>query len=159
MQQEGVRECFSWDSYFKYGAWKFSLLSWIKELKEGGMWMSERRVSLVRGQEEVKRKCPEAVRCLGHPRKAMGAGIEWASEQDEESRPEGYQGPDCDLTLPKAGKDYPSPDFSGGPMVKNLPANAGDMGLIPCVDRSSMGKIPYVTGQLSSCTATSESVP
>ena len=38
--------------------------------------MSERRVSLVRGREEVQRKCPEAVRCLGLPRRALGAGIE-----------------------------------------------------------------------------------
>ena len=35
--REGVRERFSWDSYFKYGTWKVSLLSWIEELKEGGM--------------------------------------------------------------------------------------------------------------------------
>ena len=156
--REGVRERFSWDSYFKYGTWKVSLLSWIEELKEGGMWMSERRASQVRGQEEEQGKCPEAVRCLVHLRKARGAGVEWASEQDEERGPEGHQGPDCDLTLLKAGKDYPSPDFPGGPMVKNLPANAMDMGLIPCIDRSLMGKIPYVTGQLSSCTTATESV-
>ena len=29
----------------------------------------------------------------------------------------------------KEEKNYP--DFPGGPVVKNLPANAGDMGLIP----------------------------
>lgn len=39
--REGVRERFSWDSYFTYGTWKVSLLSWMEELKEGGMWMRE----------------------------------------------------------------------------------------------------------------------
>ena len=29
-------------------------------------------------------------------------------------------------------------DFPGGPVVKNLPANAGDMGLIPGPGRSHM---------------------
>ena len=29
-------------------------------------------------------------------------------------------------------------DFSGGPVVKNLPANAGDMGLIPSPGRFHM---------------------
>ena len=28
--------------------------------------------------------------------------------------------------------------FSGGPMVKNLPTNAGDTGLIPDAERSHM---------------------
>ena len=35
-------------------------------------------------------------------------------------------------------------DFSGGPVVKNLPSNAGDAGLIPGWGT----KIPYATGQL-----------
>ena len=30
----------------------------------------------MRGQEEEQCKCPEAVRCLVHLRKAMGAGVE-----------------------------------------------------------------------------------
>ena len=39
-------------------------------------------------------------------------------------------------------------DFPGGPVVKNLPSNAGDVGLIP-----GRGiKIPHATGQLSPCT-------
>ena len=29
------------------------------------------------------------------------------------------------------------PDFPGGPVVKNLPANAGDMGLMPGLERFS----------------------
>ena len=37
-------------------------------------------------------------------------------------------------------------DFPGGPMVKNLPSNAGDVGLIP----GQGTKIPHATGQLSS---------
>ena len=36
-------------------------------------------------------------------------------------------------------------------MVKNLPANAGDMGSIP-----SPGKIPHATEQLSPCATTTE---
>ena len=36
-------------------------------------------------------------------------------------------------------------DFSGGPMVKNLPCNAGDMGSIPGWGT----KIPHPEGQLS----------
>ena len=35
-------------------------------------------------------------------------------------------------------------------LVKNLPANAGDMGLIP------PGKIPHTTRQLSPCATTTE---
>ena len=39
-------------------------------------------------------------------------------------------------------------DLPGGPVVKNLPTNAGDSGLIP-----SLGtKIPHATGKLSSHT-------
>ena len=35
--------------------------------------------------------------------------------------------------------------FPGGPVVKNLPANVGDMGLIP----GPGTEIPYAAGQLS----------
>ena len=35
--------------------------------------------------------------------------------------------------------------FPGGPMVKNLPATAGNVGLIPCQGT----KIPRASGQLS----------
>ena len=43
-------------------------------------------------------------------------------------------------------------DFPGGPVVKNPPSNAGDMGLIP----GQGTKIPHALGQLSPCTATRE---
>ena len=43
-------------------------------------------------------------------------------------------------------------NFSGGPVVKNQPANAGDTGLIPA------GKIPHGAGQLSLWAATVEDV-
>ena len=43
--------------------------------------------------------------------------------------------------------------FPGGPVVKNLPFNAGYVGLIPCWRT----KIPHATGQLSQHTATKES--
>ena len=36
-------------------------------------------------------------------------------------------------------------DFPGGPVVKNLPCNAGDVGLIP----GQGTEIPYATEQLS----------
>ena len=39
---------------------------------------------------------------------------------------------------------------SGGPVVKNLPSNAGDVGSIP--DQGT--KIPHALGQLSPLTAT-----
>ena len=42
-------------------------------------------------------------------------------------------------------KNYVSRDFPGGPVVKNLPSIAGDMGLIP--DRGT--KIPHAMGQQS----------
>ena len=38
-------------------------------------------------------------------------------------------------------------DFSSGPVVKNLPSNAGDVGLIPV--RGT--KIPQAMGKLSPC--------
>ena len=41
-------------------------------------------------------------------------------------------------------------DFPGGPVVKNPPCNAGDMGLIP----GQAAKIPHATGQLLSPRAT-----
>ena len=46
-------------------------------------------------------------------------------------------------------------DFSGGPMVKNLPANAGDAGSIPGLGT----KIPHSMGQLSLFTIPTEPVP
>ena len=50
---------------------------------------------------------------------------------------------------------YTSPKhlyIPGGPMVKNLPSNAGDMDSIPGLGT----EIPYATGQLSLCTAMRE---
>ena len=49
-------------------------------------------------------------------------------------------------------KKVPSWDFPGGPVVKNLPYNAGDMGSIP----GQGTKIPHVVGQLSPRTTTIE---
>ena len=43
-------------------------------------------------------------------------------------------------------------DFPGGLVVKNLPSNAGDVGLIP----GQGTKIQHATEQLSPCTATTE---
>ena len=43
-------------------------------------------------------------------------------------------------------------DFPGGPVVENLPSNAGDTGSIP----GQGTKIPHAAGQLSPCTATNE---
>ena len=42
-------------------------------------------------------------------------------------------------------------DFPGGPGVKNVPANAGDMGSVPALGRSQQA-----LGQLSPCAATPE---
>ena len=43
-------------------------------------------------------------------------------------------------------------DFPGGPVVKNLPASAGNIdSFSPC-----SGKNPHATGQLSLCIATTE---
>ena len=47
-----------------------------------------------------------------------------------------------------------SQDFPGGPMVKNLPYNAGDMGSIP----GQGTKIPHAGEQLSWCLTSAESV-
>ena len=44
--------------------------------------------------------------------------------------------------------------FPGGSVVKNLPANAGDMGLIP----GWSWNIPHATEQLSPCTTATEPV-
>ena len=49
-------------------------------------------------------------------------------------------------------KDDNSRDFPAGPVVKNLPCNAGDTGSVP----GQGTKIPYATGQLSLCVAASE---
>ena len=43
-------------------------------------------------------------------------------------------------------------DFPGGPVVKDLPSNAGDVGSIPGWGT----KIPHATGQLSLCATTTE---
>ena len=48
-------------------------------------------------------------------------------------------------------KNY-SWDFPGGPVVKNPPCNAGDMGSIP----GQGTKIPHAAGQLSLCATTTE---
>ena len=45
-------------------------------------------------------------------------------------------------------------DFSGGPVVKNLPSNARDMGSIP----GQRTKIPHALGQLSPCATITETV-
>ena len=42
-------------------------------------------------------------------------------------------------------------DLPGGPVIKNLPVNAGHAGSIP-----PSGKIPHVSGQLSACATTTE---
>ena len=46
-------------------------------------------------------------------------------------------------------------DLLGGPVIKNSPSNAGDVGSIPA--RGT--KIPHATGQLSPCTTTTEPAP
>ena len=43
---------------------------------------------------------------------------------------------------------WPVWDFPGGPLAKNPPANAGDMGSIP--------GLPHASEQLSMCTTTPE---
>ena len=43
-------------------------------------------------------------------------------------------------------------DFPGGPVVKNLPSNAGDVGSIP----GQGTKIPHAAGQLSPRATTTE---
>ena len=46
----------------------------------------------------------------------------------------------------------PQRDFPGGPVVKNLPYNAGDMGSIPGLGT----KIPHSGEQLSRCPTSAE---
>ena len=46
-------------------------------------------------------------------------------------------------------------DFSGGPVIRNLPCNAGDASSIPC--RGT--KIPHAMRQLSPCITAEESAP
>ena len=61
----------------------------------------------------------------------------------------------CKLCLKKHRKDWSQKtnrDFPGGPGVKNLPSNAGDVGLIP--GRGT--EIPHAVGQLSPCATTIE---
>ena len=48
-------------------------------------------------------------------------------------------------------KNHGFRDFPGGPVVKNLPSNAGNTGLIP----GPGSKIPHATGQQSPCTTAS----
>ena len=47
-------------------------------------------------------------------------------------------------------QECPFWDFLGGPVVKNLPSNARDLGLIP----GRGAKISHVVGQLESLSAT-----
>ena len=54
-------------------------------------------------------------------------------------------------SLVKLGRHPLKQGTSGGSMVKNLPANAGDMGPIPGPGKSA----PHATGQLSPCPTTS----
>ena len=49
-------------------------------------------------------------------------------------------------------KERRQKDFPGGPVVKNLPSNAGDTGLIP----GQEAKVLHASGQLSPCTPTAE---
>ena len=49
-------------------------------------------------------------------------------------------------------KNYSFRDFPGGPAVKNLPYNAGDVGSIP----GQGTKIPHAAGQLSPHATTTE---
>ena len=51
-------------------------------------------------------------------------------------------------------KEQREQDFAGGPVVKNPPSNAGDLGSIPGGGTS----IPHASGQLNSCTAITEPV-
>ena len=48
-------------------------------------------------------------------------------------------------------KNEKESDFPGGPVVKNVPANAGDMGSVLVLGRS-----PQALEQLSPCAATTE---
>ena len=58
----------------------------------------------------------------------------------------------CSFNIKKKKKtDW---EFPSGPVVKNLPFNAGDTGLIP----GQGTKIPHAAGQLSPHTSTRESM-
>ena len=57
------------------------------------------------------------------------------------------------MSLPQEHQEFMRPwDFPGGPVVKNLPCNAGDAGSIPGWGT----KIPHTAEQLSLSTATTE---
>ena len=49
--------------------------------------------------------------------------------------------------MPQAKKNVLRRDFPGGPVVKNMPCNAGDMGSTPGLQT----KIPQATGQQTGC--------
>ena len=49
-------------------------------------------------------------------------------------------------------QDHILRDFPGGPVVKNLPSNAGDAGSIP----GRRSEMSHDTGQLNPCAVTSE---
>ena len=55
-------------------------------------------------------------------------------------------------TLRQLPLNYADRDFPGGPVVKNLTSNVGDMDLI----LGQGTKISYAAGQLSLCTTTTE---
>ena len=60
------------------------------------------------------------------------------------------------LRLLKGASQKGAPrDFPGGPVVKNPPSHAGNVGSIP----GERTKIPYATGQLSPRATTTEPVP
>ena len=62
-----------------------------------------------------------------------------------------FQSEVCTQRHKTQAKEFVKRGFPGGAVVKNPPANAGDMGSKP---RS--GKIPHATEQLSLCTTTTE---
>ena len=74
--------------------------------------------------------------CLRAAYGTRGLSVQWSS-WDQQS-----------VSLP-ATRDL---NFPGGPVVKNTPCNAGDMGSIP--GRGT--RIPHAMGQLNACTATTE---
>ena len=72
------------------------------------------------------------------------------SAEQELSRGDGV--PECEV-VPES--ELRQGDFPGGPVVKNLPSNAGNTGLIP--GRGT--KILHIVGQLNLCATTREAVP
>lgn len=60
----------------------------------------------------------------------------------------------CNLHTGDRNIRWYSQDLPGGPVVKNLPADAEHVGLIPGRET----KLPYASGQLHSCTTASEPV-